>query len=234
VTTLLELRGVRAGYGAIEVLHDVSFSVAAGEILAILGANGAGKSTALAVASGTLTPTEGHVLVGGLDVTGTAPGALARAGLCTIPEGRAVFPNLTVQENIRMMSHRGVATGVVEERTFARFPGLAQRRRQRAGDLSGGEQQMLGLARAIATDPAVVLVDEMSMGLAPLVVAELFRVLEQIAEDGVAVVVVEQLADAALDVATHAVVLAHGRVARAGPPDEIRDVVAETYLGVAP
>lgn len=171
--------------------------------------------------------------MGGTDVTGVDPGALARIGVCTVPEGRAVFPNLTVGEHLRMMTHRGLDDAVVEDRAFERFPRLRTLRGQFAGNLSGGEQQMLALARAVATDPAVVLVDELSMGLAPLVVAELFEVVAGLAATGTAVVMVEQFADAALDLATDAAVMANGRVVHRGGPEEIRGLVHDAYLGAS-
>ena len=150
----LELRGVTAGYERVEVLHDVSFLLPQGKIFALLGPNGAGKSTTLKVASGRLPVMKGAVLVDGTDQAGRRPDALARSGLCTVPEGRAVFPNLTVEENLKMWTYRGgVSAAQVTETTFARFPQLAERRKQSAGSLSGGEQQMLAMSRALATSP---------------------------------------------------------------------------------
>jgi branched-chain amino acid transport system ATP-binding protein len=229
---ILELRNVRASYGPIEVLHGVNLSVGRGEVVALLGPNGAGKSTMIKVVSGLLRPTSGQLIVGGRDVTGAAANALARAGLCTIPEGRGIFPNLTVRENLLMATYSGHKLSDIEESTYARFPRLSERRTQLAGTMSGGEQQMLSLARALATDPVILLLDELSMGLAPLIVAELYQQVAAIAAEGVSVLVVEQFARTVLGVADQAVLLAHGKVQVAGKASEIgEDVLAGAYLG---
>ncbi|MBE3202320.1 ABC transporter ATP-binding protein [Frankia sp. CH37] len=228
---LLALRGVEAGYGAITVLHSIDLEVAAGEVLAVLGPNGAGKSTTLRVAAGLHRPSAGDLLLDGRPVTGADPVALARSGLCLIPEGRGIFPTLTVGENLRMVTYRGVSRAEVEHRAFTAFPRLAQRRRQRAGTMSGGEQQMLAMARAIAGDPAVLLLDELSMGLAPRIVGELYDKVHEIAATGVTIVAVEQFAAAVLGVATTAVVMADGRIVLAGAPDDIRGELQGVYLG---
>lgn len=231
-TPILELRGVHAGYGTIEVLHGIDLQVEAGEVVALLGPNGAGKSTTIKVISGLLKPTAGHIRVAGRDVTGASAHALARAGLCTIPEGRGVFPNLTVRENLLMATYMGRRLSDIEESTYGRFPRLAERRQQLAGTLSGGEQQMLSLARALATDPAVLLLDELSMGLAPIVVAELYEQVAAITAQGVSVLVVEQFARTVLGIADHAVVIAQGRVRASGRAADIgEDVLAGAYLG---
>ena len=227
----LELRGVRAGYGRVEVLHGVDLVVPARGVVALLGPNGAGKSTLLRVVSGRTPPTSGEVLLHGRPVTGRSAERLARAGLCSVPEGRGVFPNLTVAENLRMWTHRpGVRRAAVEQAAYARFPRLAERRRQLAGTLSGGEQQMLAMSRALTTDPDVLLLDEISMGLAPVVVAQLFELVRQVAADGTPVLLVEQFARTALEVADAAVVLTGGRVRASGTPDEVRDLVVDAYL----
>jgi branched-chain amino acid transport system ATP-binding protein len=229
---ILELRNVRASYGSIEVLHGVNLSVGRGEVVALLGPNGAGKSTMIKVVSGLLRPTSGQLIVGGRDVTGAAANALARAGLCTIPEGRGIFPNLTVRENLLMATYSGHKLSDIEESTYARFPRLSERRTQLAGTMSGGEQQMLSLARALATDPVILLLDELSMGLAPLIVAEMYQQVAAIAAEGVSVLVVEQFARTVLGVADQAVLLAHGKVQVAGKASEIgEDVLAGAYLG---
>ena len=173
MSTVLELRDVRAAYDRIEVLHGVSLSAAAGQVVALLGPNGAGKTTTLAVIAGTHPATSGQLLLGGRDATGADPRDLARAGVCLIPEGRGVFPNLSVRDNLLMMTHTGRSREDVEETAFARFPILARRAGQAAGTLSGGEQPMLALARGPATEPAVLLLEEVSMGLAPLVLGRL-------------------------------------------------------------
>jgi branched-chain amino acid transport system ATP-binding protein len=229
---ILELRNVRASYGSIEVLHGVNLSIGRGEVVALLGPNGAGKSTMIKVVSGLLRPTSGQLIVGGRDVTGAAASSLARAGLCTIPEGRGIFPNLTVRENLLMATYSGHKLSDIEESTYARFPRLSERRTQLAGTMSGGEQQMLSLARALATDPVILLLDELSMGLAPLIVAELYQQVAAIAAEGVSVVVVEQFDRTVLGVADQAVLLAHGKVQVSGKASEIgEDVLAGAYLG---
>ena len=229
---ILELRRIRAGYGAIEVLHDVSFEVGTGQVVALLGPNGAGKSTTIKVVSGLLRPSSGQLVVAGRDVTGASADALSRAGVCTIPEGRGIFPNLTVRENLVMATFSGRALDRIEHDAYTRFPRLAERRSQLAGTMSGGEQQMLSLARALAVDPAVLLIDELSMGLAPKIVSELYEQVARIAAEGVSVLVVEQFARTVLGVADWAVVLSHGIVQVSGPAHEIgEDVLAGAYLG---
>jgi len=229
---VLALRGVRAGYGGIEALHDVTIEVPNGAVVALLGPNGAGKTTAINVASGLMVPTEGRLELGGCDITGASATDISKAGVCTIPEGRGVFPNLSVSENLWMATYSGVSRSDVEQRSFARFPKLAQRRTQLAGTLSGGEQQMLSLARGLATDPVVLMLDELSMGLAPIIVSQLYEQVAGIAAEGVSVLVVEQFARSVLGVADLAVVLTHGVVRYSGPADELDDdVLAVTYLG---
>ncbi len=230
---VLEMHHVRAAYGRIEVLHGIDFELRAGTVLALLGPNGAGKSTTLKVASGLLRPTSGCFHVLGRHLNGVAPDQLARAGICTIPEGRAVFPNLTVSDNLRMMTYTGAHRRAVEERAFSRFPRLGERRKQVAGTLSGGEQQMLAMARALSSDPAVLLLDEISMGLAPLVVDELYALVAAIADEGVAILLTEQFARAALAVATEVALMSHGRIVTIATPDALPDDLAATYLGTA-
>jgi branched-chain amino acid transport system ATP-binding protein len=228
---LLELRGIHAGYGGIEVLHGIDLTVEAGTVLAVLGPNGAGKTTLLRVASAMLVPTRGDLLVGGRVLTGVEPGALARAGVCTVPEGRAVFPNLTVRENLLLTTCTGARKAEVEDLAFGYFPRLGDRRRELAGNLSGGEQQMLAMARAIATRPGLLLLDELSMGLAPLVVEQLFATVAQLARDGVAIVIVEQFAAAALALADRAALVENGRIRALGPPGTVSHLLRDAYLG---
>ncbi|MFC9875506.1 ABC transporter ATP-binding protein [Nocardia salmonicida] len=232
MTFALELHGVRAAYDAITVLHGLDLRVAAGEVVALLGPNGAGKTTTLRVAAGVHAVTTGRLVLGGRDVTGADPRDLAAAGVCLIPEGRGVFPNLSVHDNLLMMTFTGKTHAEIEEVAFSRFPILAERADQIAGTMSGGEQQMLALARGLATDPAVLLLDELSMGLAPLVVERLYEQVAEIARQGVAVLVVEQFAAAVLDIADHAAVLVRGRIEYQGPADgELRRELANLYLG---
>jgi len=232
VTNLLELQDVVAGYDGITVLHGVSLSLTAGQVVAMLGPNGAGKTTTLRVAAGVHPVDSGRLTMAGRDVTGASPRDLARAGVCLIPEGRGVFPNLSVRDNLLMMTCTGRSRGEVEEIAFARFPILAKRAGQAAGTLSGGEQQMLALSRGLATDPAVLLLDELSMGLAPLVVGKLYEHVAEIARQGVAVLVVEQFAAAVLEIADHAAVLVRGRVAHQIQPDRGSHAeLAALYLG---
>ncbi|MEU1983014.1 ABC transporter ATP-binding protein [Nocardia sp. NPDC019395] len=232
MTALLELSGIRAAYDAITVLHGVDLSVRAGEVVALLGPNGAGKTTTLKVAAGVHPVADGDLRLGGRIVNGVDPRDLARAGVCLIPEGRGIFPNLTVRDNLLMMSFTGRPVAQIEDIAFARFPILAQRAGQTAGTLSGGEQQMLALARGLATDPAVLLLDELSMGLAPRVVERLYEQVAEIARQGVAVLIVEQFAAAVLDIADTAAVLVRGRVEHQGPPDlGLRNQLATLYLG---
>jgi branched-chain amino acid transport system ATP-binding protein len=231
-TAALELRDVHAGYGRIEVLHGVSFAVPTGTVFALLGPNGGGKSTTLQVIAGKIRPTSGCVHIAGSHVNGAVPDGLARAGICRIPEGRGIFPNLTVTENLRMWTYAAeLSLRDVEERTFARFPRLGERRKQRAGTLSGGEQQMLSMSRALVSDPAVLLLDEISMGLAPIIVSQLFELVAQLAREGITILLVEQFARTALAVADYAAVMTQGRIALVGEPRDVESEVSEAYLG---
>jgi branched-chain amino acid transport system ATP-binding protein len=228
---LVELRGIRAGYGRIEVLHGIDLVVPAGSVTAVLGPNGAGKTTTLRVLAGLHRPTAGDVVLAGRRVNGARSDDLARAGLVLIPEGRGIFPSLTVRENLRVATHVGRTLAEIEEAAYARFPRLGERRDQVAGTLSGGEQQMLALARGVASDPAVLLLDELSMGLAPKLVEGLYEQVAVIAGGGTSVVVVEQFARVALRVAEVAAVLVGGRVVAAGTPAELEGRLEEVYLG---
>jgi len=227
----LELRHVRAAYGSIEVLHGVDLSVPPACVVALLGPNGAGKTTTLRVAAGQVAATHGDVVIAGRSVLGAAPDELARRGVCLVPEGRGVFPNLSVRENLWIDTYAGRTLAAVEEIAFTRFPQLRARRNQLAGTLSGGEQQMLAIARALVAEPALLLLDELSMGLAPKVVAELYELVGQIAATGISIVVVEQFARAVLGVADRAVLLVHGHVAHVGTPDQIEAELVTGYLG---
>ncbi len=227
----IELVEVTAGYGPIKVLHDVSLSVHHGEVVALLGPNGGGKSTTLKVCSGLVPINNGQLRLAGRSITGTTPDALARAGVCAVPEGRGVFPNLTVRENLLMASHTGVPFADIEAAAYARFPLLGQRPSQLAGSMSGGQQQMLSMSRALATNPAVLLLDELSMGLAPIIVGQLYDIVSSVAAEGVAVLIVEQFARSVLKIADRAVIMLSGRIVSTGTPDEIAEELTAAYLG---
>jgi branched-chain amino acid transport system ATP-binding protein len=230
-TPVLELTAIRAGYGSIDVLHGIEIALHAGEVFALLGPNGAGKSTTLAVACGAIEPHSGSLSLCGRDVTGASPDSIARAGVCLIPEGRGIFPNLSVVENLRMASFAGVSYRQVLDRAFAQFPRLGERRKQTAGTLSGGEQQMLSMARALATDPAVLLIDELSMGLAPIIVEELYEHVRRVAASGLSILIVEQFAHEILGIADRAGIMLHGRLLHTGSPSFIADELTDAYLG---
>jgi branched-chain amino acid transport system ATP-binding protein len=230
---LLELRDVHARYGEIRALHGVTLSVSDGDFVAILGANGAGKTTTLRAISGTVRTT-GDVLFEGEKLFRRTPEGMAKRGVAHVPEGRGTFATLTVLDNLRLgawvqrrASQRDLA------RVFEFFPRLYERRDQQAGTLSGGEQQMLALARAMMAKPRLLLLDEPSLGLAPLVVREIFATLRRMNEQGTTIVVVEQNAALALDAAFHAFVLETGRVVLGGAAADLRanDSVRRSYLG---
>ena len=231
VDNLLELRGIRAAYERIDVLYGVDLTVPRGSVVALLGPNGAGKTTTLRVAAGLHVPSAGDVLVAGRKVNGARPEDLARHGFCLVPEGRGIFPNLSVRENLRMMTYSGRSLHDIEQTTFERFPRLRDRRSQVAGTLSGGEQQMLAMARGLATEPALLLLDELSMGLAPIIVEDLYEIVAQIARDGVSILVVEQFARTVLGVADYAAIMVHGRIAKVGRPNELEAELSTAYLG---
>ena len=227
----LEFHRVRARYGSVEVIHGIDLAVERGEVMALLGPNGAGKSTLLKVAAGLHPVWSGEVTAAGRRIDGTSPDRLARRGVCLVPERRAVFPNLSVRENLWMTTYLGVSKRDAEAIAFERFPRLAERRKQTASTLSGGEQQMLALARAIVGRPSILLIDELSMGLAPQLVESLFESVRAIAADGVAVVVVEQFAHAVLGVADRAAIMVSGRIAATGTPHAVEEQLSSAYLG---
>jgi branched-chain amino acid transport system ATP-binding protein len=227
----LAVSNLRAGYGTAEVLHDVSLAVPAGQVLALLGPNGAGKSTLLRTICGLIRPMSGQVMLRGEDITKSTPHSRSAHGLCQIPEGRGIFPSLTVRENLRLLSPPRGGSGELEQ-VFSMFPNLKRRLGQAAGSLSGGEQQMLAVSRAIVARPTVVLFDEVSLGLAPIVVDRIYEAVRSIIATGSAVLLVEQYVDRALDLASSAVVLDRGTVAFRGPIAELRAAdLLETYLG---
>jgi branched-chain amino acid transport system ATP-binding protein len=230
---ILELIDVHAAYGRIEVLRGVDLLIPRGAVMALLGANGAGKTTLLRVISGLMPATGGHIHLAGVHVNEASPDELTRAGLTMVPEGRGIFPNLTVEENLWVSSYSGQPVEKILTEAYARFPRLKERRRQLAGSLSGGEQQMLSLARALASQPALLLLDELSMGLAPLIVENLYDTVAEIADQGVSILVVEQFASSALRVADYAAVMQGGRVMDSGEPGEISERLSELYFGGA-
>ncbi|WP_027500689.1 ABC transporter ATP-binding protein [Rhodococcus sp. UNC363MFTsu5.1] len=228
---LLELVDVRAGYGAIEVLHGVSLALHPGAVVALLGPNGGGKTSTLKICSGILPVEQGEFRLAGRVVNGADAADLARLGVCTIPEGRGVFPNLTVRENLWVATGTGTSLRALEEAAYQRFPVLGKRRGQLAGSMSGGEQQMLALSRALGTAPTVLLLDELSMGLAPRVVTEMYEIVAQLAGEGLSILVAEQFARAVLPIATSAALMLQGRVVRTGDPHEIDSELSTSYLG---
>lgn len=231
---VLELRDVQAGYGDLQVLRGLDLIVPPSAIVALLGANGAGKSTALAVIGGRVPVTRGCVHLDGKHMNGTRPDRLVQAGVCQIPEGRGVFPNLTVAENLRVWTHAtSQPYDEVADVAYQRFPRLRERSGQLAGTLSGGEQQMLAMARALLGTPRLLLLDEISMGLAPKVVAELFDVVAALAESGISILLVEQFARTALAVADYAAIMSRGTITAVGQPADIADLLEGAYLGGA-
>jgi branched-chain amino acid transport system ATP-binding protein len=229
----LHLEGIEAGYGANVVLHNIHLEVPSGKVVALLGPNGAGKSTLLRAAVGLVRPRSGRVRLAGEDVTKTSPNVRARKGLCLIPEGRGIFPNLTIAENIRLQLQRDtISVDEAFDKIRDVFPVICERRNKAAGRLSGGQQQMLALCRAYITRPTVVLLDEVSMGLAPRAVDEIFSAIRQLVDTGTAILIVEQYVNRALDVADRAVLLSKGTVLFNGRSDDLdEDAVLLSYLG---
>jgi branched-chain amino acid transport system ATP-binding protein len=232
VSTVLELQGLTAGYDQAAVIRDVSLTVEAGEVVALLGANGAGKTTTLRVISGIVRSTAGRVLLDGNDLASLSASARARSGIAHVPEGRGIFFGLTVAEHFRL-GHRGERLD--EQRAYAYFPKLQELRQRRAGLLSGGEQQMLAIGRALARHPHVLLLDELSLGLAPVIVESLLPIVRDYARDsGCAVLLVEQHVHLALEVADRGYVLSHGEVVLHKPAEELRrdhHLLIASYLG---
>jgi branched-chain amino acid transport system ATP-binding protein len=229
---MLELENITAGYGDTVVLRNVSLSVPDAKVVALLGPNGAGKTTLLRVASGLIKPTSGRIMLNEEDVTGRRPYFMARKGLCNLPEGRGIFPSLTVKDNLILQSPKGKEAATIE-RAVSSFPALATRLRQLAGSLSGGEQQMLALVRTFASEPKIVVVDEASLGLAPIIVDQIFKTLADIASTGVSILLVEQYVTRALALADTAYLLNRGEVAYAGGADDLEgDEIFEQYFGI--
>jgi branched-chain amino acid transport system ATP-binding protein len=219
---MLALEGLNAHYGASHVLQGVDLEVPDGTITAVLGRNGVGKTTTLRTIMGLLPPSSGRVLLGGRDIAGWAPHLVARAGVAYVPEGRLIFPDLTVVENIRVAERRPAKKWPVD-RLFELFPALRERASNRGVQLSGGEQQMLALARALVSDPKVLLLDEPSQGLAPLVVRELARVIRRLCEDGVTILLIEQNMKLAEEIADRVAIMVKGRIVYSAAPAAFRE-----------
>ena len=225
---VLELQGIKASYGPFLALFDVSLTVAEGEAVALLGANGAGKTTVARVASGLVSPTDGVVSVEGHDLTSRAPHRFAQAGVAHAPEGRSVFASLTVEENLslsfrRSLGRHGVTLGL--EQAYDLFPRLGERRQQSAGTLSGGEQRMLALARVMVEAPRLLIGDELSLGLAPIIVDEVYANLDTIRAAGTSLLIVEQHIGHALELCDRVILLDHGAVSWEGPTADAADAV---------
>jgi branched-chain amino acid transport system ATP-binding protein len=228
---MLQLVGVRGGYGRVKVLHDIDLVVPPGSAVALLGANGAGKSTLLKLAAGLVPASAGRVLLGGEDVTHKSTFERARKGLCLIPEGRGIFRQLTVRENLHMHC-AGRAEGAAIDEAIEFFPRLGERLHQVAGTLSGGEQQMLAVARALMTSGQVVMADELSVGLAPAIVDEILAAVATLRASGRSLLIVEQYVDRVLELADYVYILHKGRVVFVGEPDQCRDhQIFDRYMG---
>lgn len=232
---LLTTTGLTAGYGPIQVLQGIDFTVGRGEIVVILGANGAGKTTTMRALSG-MIPRRGSVTFEGVEMTGAKPDAILRAGISQVPQGRGTFTDLSVEDNLKTGAYSRMDDVSEDlERWFDAFPRLGERRTQRAGGLSGGEQQMLAISRAMMSRPKLLLCDEPSLGLAPLITRELFRILEQASrENGMSLLIVEQNANLALALADRAYVLETGTIVAQGTGAELLadDTIKRAYLGV--
>ena len=233
----LRTEGLSAGYGVVPALHDIVVEVPNGGVVALLGANGAGKTTVLRTISGQLTPTAGKIWYRGEEITGRPPGQLVRRGIVHVPEGRQIIRELTVEENLRVGAYTRRSSSDVKrslDDVYQLFPRLHERHRQRAGQLSGGEQQMLAIGRGLMADPQLLLLDEPSLGLGPLVVQDIFRTLGTInRERGVTILLVEQNAAVALNLASYAYVLETGHLVLQGPANDLKenDDVRRSYLG---
>ena len=229
--SLLEVQELTAGYGRTTVLRDVSLRIETATVDALLGPNGAGKTTLLRTVAGLLRPASGSVRLNGVDITADAPFQRARAGVCLIPEGRGIFPSLTVNENLLLQRQRSARLQGID-RAFEAFPILRDRRNQMAGTMSGGQQQMLAVARCYLSSPSIILLDEVSMGLAPLIVDQIFDSLMRLASEGIAILLVEQYVNLALDLASTVHLLNRGELTFSGPASELDDErVLNDYLG---
>ena len=235
MTDLLAVVGLRAGYGPVEVLHGLDFTVGAGEIVVVLGANGAGKTTTMRAVSGTI-PRRGSITFDGTDIARVSADAILRRGIAHVPQGRGTFADLSVEDNLRVgaITRKDSDIAADIDHWFATFPLLQERRTQKAGSLSGGEQQMLAVARAVMSRPRLLLCDEPSLGLAPLITQELFRILDKLnKEEGMSILLVEQNANLAVNIADRVYVLEIGEVAASGDAATMRDdeSIRKAYLG---
>ncbi len=236
MSSLLEIRDLKVNYGGIEALKGVSFDVKEGEIVTLIGANGAGKSTTLRAIMSVVNPASGTISYEGKDITHAATHDIVQRGIVLVPEGRRVFPNLTVLENLRIGAYLREDKDAIEhdiEHVYSLFPRLNERHWQQAGTLSGGEQQMLATGRALMTDPKIVLMDEPSMGLSPILVKEIFSIIEQLHQSGITILLVEQNAKMALAVSDRAYVLETGTISMEGRAADLAadDRVRRAYLG---
>jgi branched-chain amino acid transport system ATP-binding protein len=234
---LLRIHDLSAGYGLVQVLHDINLEVREAEFLALVGSNGAGKTTLLRVLSGLLPSQSGRISWAGADIQGSTPDQIFRQGIVQVPEGRQLFPRMSVQDNLLMGAYRRSDTTAIRadlEQVYAQFPRMAERRRQLAGSMSGGEQQMCAMARALMARPRLLLVDEMSLGLAPIIVDQLMDSLSAIRDQGVTVLLVEQDIHLALAAADRAYVLETGNIVQEGPARELIEdpELKRAYLGV--
>ena len=233
---LLSVENLRAGYGAVEVLRGLDIRISHGELIALLGSNGAGKTTLNAVMSGLLAPRSGRVIFDGEDLTGVHYRRIVQAGLIQVPEGRKVFPNLTVLENLELGAFTRARQRLSEniDRVFETFPRLRERMAQLAGTMSGGEQQMLAIGRGLMAEPKLLILDEPSLGLSPLLVEELFTLIAKLRTDGLAILLVEQNVGQSLDIADRAYVMENGTIRFSGTATELlaSDTLRQAYLGV--
>ena len=233
---LLSVENLRAGYGAVEVLRGVDIRISHGELIALLGSNGAGKTTLNAVMSGLLAPRSGRVIFDGEDLTGVHYRRIVQAGLIQVPEGRKVFPNLTVLENLELGAFARARQRLSEniDRVFETFPRLRERMAQLAGTMSGGEQQMLAIGRGLMAEPKLLILDEPSLGLSPLLVEELFTLIAKLRTDGLAILLVEQNVGQSLDIADRAYVMENGTIRFSGTATELlaSDTLRQAYFGV--
>ncbi|WP_426958642.1 ABC transporter ATP-binding protein [Muricoccus radiodurans] len=233
---MLEVRGLRAGYGPVEVLRGLDMAVASGEIVAVLGANGVGKTTLNKVLSGVLPARGGEIRFDGTRLDGTDPARIVAAGLIHVPEGRRIFPDMSVRENLELGAYcRGRARRAANlERAFETFPRLRERARQMAGTLSGGEQQMLAIGRGMMAEPRLLILDEPSLGLSPLLVEEMFALILRLNSEGLPILLVEQNVVQSLEIASRGFILENGRFALSGPAAALRDdpELRRVYLGL--